>query len=101
MSHMAGAGLGVSPEPHASIRCHSFPPLTSIAFFRAMLRTSVGMLRLGRAMISRSWSTGSLGWRTAWEDLDDAARVKDPLAGQTFDLGIEVRGQLDRAFAVE
>lgn len=35
---------------------------------------------------------------SAWQGYDDAARAADPQAGQTFDLGISVRGRFEPAF---
>jgi len=35
---------------------------------------------------------------SAWQDMDDAARAADPLAGQTFDLGIAVNGRFEPAY---
>lgn len=32
---------------------------------------------------------------SAWQDMDDAARASDPLAGTTFDLGITVKGRFE------
>lgn len=35
---------------------------------------------------------------SAWQDMDDSARAADPLAGQTFDLGIAVKGRFEPAY---
>ena len=37
---------------------------------------------------------------TAWQDMDDAARRADPHAGQTFELGIAVRGRFEPKFVL-
>lgn len=37
---------------------------------------------------------------SAWADMDDAARRADPLAGQTFELGIPVKGRFEPTFTL-
>ena len=37
---------------------------------------------------------------SAWADMDAAARSADPHAGQTFELGIAVKGRFEPSFAL-
>ncbi|MCR6499245.1 SMP-30/gluconolactonase/LRE family protein [Shinella sp. CPCC 101442] len=37
---------------------------------------------------------------SAWQDMDDAARLADPHAGRTFELGIAVKGRFEPKFSI-